>query len=147
MQDNVVRGDGSTAVESRLGYLLSGPLHLSQSVSTSSVQISTLSCLIGDTDYSTFQKVESMGTVATTQKNADKEFLKDYLATKVSKQIDGSYALKFPWKRNHPPLPSNYTICARRTRSIAYRLAKTLELLKMYHTIIEDKEGGDSSRR
>jgi len=88
-----------------------------------------------------------MGTAATTQKNADKEFLKDYLATKVSKQIDGSYALKFPWKRNHPPLPSNYTICARRTRSIAYRLAKTLELLKMYHTIIEDKEGGDSSRR
>lgn len=140
VQDNVVRGDGPTAVESRLGYLLSGPLPLSQSVSTSCVHISSLSCIIEDTDYSTFWKMESMGTDATTQKNADEEFLTDYLTTKVTKQMNGSYALKFPWKSNHPPLPSNYAICARRTRSMAYRLAKTPKLLKMYNTIIEDQE-------
>lgn len=139
VQDTVVRGDGPTAVESRLGYLLSGPLPLSQSVSTSCIQISSLSCLTEGTDYSTFWKVESMGTT-TPQKNSDAEFLKTYLNTKVSKQTDGSYTLKFPWKRDHPPLPSNYTICARRTRSMAYRLAKTPNLLRMYNTIIEYQE-------
>jgi len=49
-------------------------------------------------------------------------------------------ALKFPWKDNHPPLPSNYNICARRTRSMAYRLAKTPPLLRMYSTIIDNQE-------
>ena len=62
VQDTVVRGDGLTAVESKLGYLLSGPLPLSQSVSTPCIQVSSLSCLIEDADYSTFWKVESMGT-------------------------------------------------------------------------------------
>ena len=134
----VVHGDGPTAVESRLGYLLSGPLPLPQSVSTSCVQISSLSCITEDTDYNTFWKVESMGT--TTTQNSDAEFLRNYLNTKVTKQMDGSYTLKFPWKKDHPPLPSNYAICARRTRSMAYRLAKTPNLLRMYNTIIEDQE-------
>ena len=139
VQDTVVRGDGPTAVESRLGYLLSGPLPLSQSVSTSCVQISSFSCITEDTDYSTFWKVESMGTT-TPQKNSDAEFLRNYLNTKVSKQADGLYSLKSPWKRYHPPLPSNYTICAECTRSMAYRLAKTPKLLRMYYTINDDQE-------
>ena len=44
IQDHVVRGDGPTAVQSRLGYLLSGPLPLSQPTSTTSLHISILSC-------------------------------------------------------------------------------------------------------
>jgi len=84
VQDFVVRGDGPTAVESRLGYLLSGPLPLSQSVSTSYVQISSLSCLTENIDYSTFWKVESVGT-NTSQKDSNAEFLKSYLNTKVIK--------------------------------------------------------------
>ena len=136
----MVRGDGPTTVESRLGYLLSGPLPLSQFVSTSCVQMSSLSCLTENIDYSTFWKVEPVGT-NTTQKNSDVKFLKSYLNTKVNKQPDGLYALKFPWKRDHPPLPSNYNICARHTRAMAYRLAKTPELLKIYNTIIEDQLG------
>ena len=44
IQDHVVRGDGPTAVQSRLGYLLSGPLPLPQPTSTTSLHISILSC-------------------------------------------------------------------------------------------------------
>ena len=44
IQDHVVRGDGTTAVQSRLGYLLSGPLPLPQPTSTTSLHISILSC-------------------------------------------------------------------------------------------------------
>ena len=139
VQDRVVRGDGPTAVESRLDHLLSGLLPLSQSVSTSCVQISNLSCITEHTDYNTFWKVESMGTT-TPHHDQDTEFLQNYLSTKVSTQSDGSYCLKFPWKNNHLPLLSNYSICARRTRSMAFRLAKTPNLLRMYSSIIEDQE-------
>ena len=45
----------------------------------------------------------------------------------------------FPWKTNHPPLPTNYTICARHTRSMANRLAKT-HLLQLYNCIIKEQE-------
>ena len=95
VQDRVVRGDGPKAVESRLGYLLSGPLPLSQSVSTSCVQISNLSCITEHTDYNTFWKVESMGTT-TPHHDQDTEFLQNYPSTKVSTQSDGSYCLKLP---------------------------------------------------
>ena len=44
IQDHVARGDGPTAVQSRLGYLLSGPLPLPQPISTTSLHISILSC-------------------------------------------------------------------------------------------------------
>jgi len=68
------------------------------------LKTSLLVCLIENTDYSTFWKVESPG-INTTQKDSDAKFLKSYLNTKVINQLDGSYALKFPWKRDHPPLP------------------------------------------
>ena len=131
-----MRGNEPTAVESRLGYLLSGPLPLPDSISTSCLLISSFSCII---DHSAFWKVESMGTTSAKQ-NPDTEFLQNYLTNKISIQPDGSYSLQFPWKNNHPPVPSNYTICARRTRSMAYRLAKTPDLLRMEGTIIEDQE-------
>ena len=44
IQDHVVRGDGPTAVQSRLGYLLSGLLPLPKLTSTTSLHISFLSC-------------------------------------------------------------------------------------------------------
>ena len=65
------------------------------------------------------------------------------MSTKITCQQDGSYSLKFPWKENHPPLPTNYNVCSRRTRSIARRLAQTPESLKMYgDTISEQLECG-----
>ena len=55
-------------------------------------------------------------------------------------QPDGTYCLKFPWKPSHPALPSNYTVCAKRTRSMIYQLAKTPHLLRVYSNIIEEQE-------
>ena len=141
IQDHVVRGNGPTAVQSRLGYLLSGPLPLPQSADTTNLHVSIFSCITEDTDHSNFWKVESTGATPGQQKlSADAEFLQQYINTKISLQPDGSYSLKFPWKDNHPPLPSNYDICARRTRSMAYRLAKTPHLLAMYGMIIKEQE-------
>ena len=74
------------------------------------------------------------------KQNSDTEFLQQYLDNNVTVQPNGTYSLKFPWKTNHPTLPSNYTVCAKCTRSIAFRVAKTPHLLKLYNSIIEEQE-------
>ena len=62
IQDHVVRGNGPTAVQSRLGYLLSGPLPLLQPIEAASLHVSILSCTTTDVTQSRFWNVESTGT-------------------------------------------------------------------------------------
>ena len=57
----------------------------------------------------------------------------------MSQGPDGSYIVSFPWKADHPPLPSNRSICERRMHSLARKLARTPELLKVYGDIIPDQ--------
>ena len=139
IQDHIVRGDGPTAVQSRLGYLLSGPLPVPQSIETTNLRTSALSCITEETQHDTLWQVESFGTTPSKQ-NPESDFLQEYMASKITVRSDGAYSLKFPWKNAHPPLPTNYGICIRRTRSMIYRLARSPKLLKMYDTIIKEQE-------
>ena len=139
VQDRVVRGDGPVAVESKLGYLLSGPLPLPVTATSTSFHVSILSCTTENTHHNSFWQVESTGTNPVAQ-NPDAKFLQQYMDTHITLQPDGAYSLKFPWKDNHPLLPSNYAVCARHTRSMAYRLAKTSKLLQVYGAIIDEQE-------
>ena len=139
IQDRIVRGEGPTAVESRLGYLLSGPLPFPQSVYITCSQVLTFSCITEEVHCDNFWKIESMATTSTAQ-NSDTEFLQEYLTSNITVKPDGTYSLRFPWKTYHPALPSNYSVCAKRTRSMANRLAKTPYLLQLYNSIIEEQE-------
>ena len=112
---------------------------LPQPVETASLHVSILSCTTTDITQSRFWNVESTGTTRPME-ISDTDFLNKYMTTKITIQPDGTYCLKFLWKDSHPPLPSNYTVCYRRTRSMAYRLAKTPSLLKMYDAIIKEQE-------
>ena len=67
-------------------------------------------------------------------------FLQQYMENHISVWTDGAYSLCFPWREDHPPLPSNYTICSKQTRPLTHQLAKTPELLKTYGEI--NKEQG-----
>jgi len=142
IQDHIVRGDGPTAVQSRLGYLLSGPLPVCQSFESTCLHVSALSCIAEETEhYTTLWQIESVGTTAA--QDPDANFMQEYMATKITVQPDGAYSLKFPWKTSHPPhppLPTNYAVCAHRTRSMAQRLSKTPHLLQLYNQIITDQE-------
>ena len=80
-----------------------------------------------------------MGTTPV-KENIDTDFLQQYLDNNITLQPNGTYCLKFPWKTGHPVLSSNYTICAKRTRSMIYRLAKTPHFLRIYSNIIEEQE-------
>ena len=137
MQDKIIRGDGPTAVESKLGYLLSGPL--SSHREGDDIDIFHVGVMgTEDTDITQFWDVEFTGTSPTTKSatTRDYQFLAAYLKSSVHQNQDGSHTLGFPWKTDHPPLPSNRSICERQTRSLARKLAQTPELLQIYDNII-----------
>ena len=58
----------------------------------------------------------------------------------IERLPDGSYSARFPWKDNHPALPTNFLTCVCRTRSLASNLAKTPHLLSKYNEILTDQE-------
>ena len=136
IQDQIIRGNGPTAVKSRLGYLLSGPL-LKPSTAVNLIHVNFAAVDFQNLD--TFWEVESSGISPHTIEGND-HFLKTYMQSSITCQPDGALSLKFPWKESHPVLPSNFSVCAKRTRSLAQRLAKSPELLQIYGQIIADQE-------
>ena len=137
VQDHVVRGDGPTAVQSKLGYLLSGPLPAQTQCNLISLHVTTTTSHEA-CDLEKFWQIESSDISTSTKDNTDKCFLKSYVNSCVNSKPDGSYSLKFPWRPDHPPLPSNYTTCEKRTRGLARRLADNPHLLQTYGKIISD---------
>jgi len=122
--DHVIRGNSPTAVDSKLGYPLSGPLH----TSTHGDKVINTFHSISPSIEQTIEKVwtiESTGTLPVLPQS-QKQFTDEYLKT-IVQEDSGSYIAKFTWKNNHAPLPSNFTVCERRT--LARRLLKTPDLL------------------
>ena len=72
--------------------------------------------------------------------DSDKAFMIEYQSTCINRQADGSFMARFPWKPNRPPLPTNGTLCERRTQVLACRLAVSPDLLNQYSTILYDQE-------
>ena len=139
VEDHIVRGDGPTAVQSKLGYLLSGPLtHSAPSHTATSMHISIHSEHENeDQTLERFWAIESSGTFPIA-KNSER-FMDTYLNS-ITRQEDGSYVVRFLWKEDHAPLPSNYEVCQQRTRSLVRRLASTPDLMKTYNQIIKEQE-------
>ena len=137
--DHIIRGDGPTAVQSKLGYLLSGPLQLS-SQSQEITNTFHISVNLPGMEHSIeqFWSIESTGTLPALPQSHD-QFTDDYLAS-ITRENNGSYVVKFPWKDNHAPLPSNYKVCERRTRTLVRRLSNTPNLLQAYNNIIQEQE-------
>ena len=133
VEDDIVRGDGPTAVGSKLGY----PLPVIQPTTFLHIaDVTGVSCNIQK-----YWSLETTGTDPQPDKsmNADQQFLETYSQMHITRQEDGSYCARFPWKDNHPPLPSNYNTCWQRTRSLACRLSQTPDLLKLYDGVITDQ--------
>ena len=147
--------------ESRFGHVLSGPLsNLSQLTKDTSISIHEMSTATIDlpftnapnssVDYditfgnllsnsSLFIQVERLfqhqfvsEPTTATQTN---EFLYSY-----RQQIEfrnGSYYAPLPWKIDHPPLPSNLTLCKQRLAQVTSRLNK-LGLMQAYCNVMAE---------
>jgi len=135
--DHVVRGDGPTAVSSRLGYVLSGPLPVHRAYNSVSNFLNL--AVSHDTDVKDLQRFWEIEDTGVTAKLSDQTFLEEYCDSHIIRQEDGSYCASFPWRDNHPPLPNNYFVCQGRTRSLVHRLAQTPGMLLTYDRILKEQ--------
>ena len=121
-QDHVIRGPRPTAVQSKLGYLLSGPLQVPQQDTTSSLHVTIFHSISESSDEEVhFWNSEPINN---TNKHLNDAFLLQYMKNHISVHPDGTYSSRFPWKESHPLLPSNLSVCSQRTRSMAHQLAR-----------------------
>ena len=138
VEDHVIRGNGPTAVGSKLGYLLSGPLDTSAQGKTITNIFHISAQSVSAPDLEQFWNVESVGI--TSKDESKNSFLDTYITNNVERLSDGSYCTRFPWKDNHLPLPTKFSTCAHRTRSLARKLALNPSLLTKYNDILADQE-------
>ncbi|XP_071133119.1 uncharacterized protein [Mytilus edulis] len=138
--DDIIRGEGPTTVESRLGYLLSGPTMTSTcTTSRSSILNVIVSHKTEELNLEKFWEIESLGVEDKTANTENDEFQKKYEETGISYN-NNRYTAKLPWKAEHPPLPTNQAVAFRRTESVIKRLQKEPKLLLKYGEIIGEQE-------
>ena len=137
VEDKIVRGDGPTAQQSKLGFLLSGPV--SSQASQQNVTTMPIATSEGP-NLEKFWSIEEAGTSPSKPEQSNTDFIHQYQTTCISQATDGTYTAQFPWKTVHPPLPSNFTTCEKRTRQLISHLTDSPSLLNLYHNIITDQE-------
>jgi hypothetical protein len=107
VEDHIIRRNGPTAMQSKLGYLLSGPIKLPAGDRTPTNILNVMiSHYEEDRQLEKFWSLESLGITGTTTNNDESGLSREYQQSAISREHDGSYTAKFPWKDNHPALPS-----------------------------------------
>ena len=123
------------AVETELGWVLSGPLRMQEAGSASVLQVN----FAGQTSdieslERNVQKLWSFEALGINEKDkVHEEFLDSINFT------GNRYSVKLPWKEGHDKLPDNYANSLGRMKSQLKRLRKEPELLKEYHAIIKEQ--------
>ena len=136
---------GPVAVSSKLGWLLSGPLHDSaapteiQSNLIISGQSETFNYGTYDEERNvvdtlkTFWETESIGIYPSEDPARSEEF------SKYVYRQGNRYEVSLPWKSEHLTIPNNYELSRNRLRSMHFKLPKKPELLKEYDRIITEQ--------
>ena len=106
VEDHIIRGNGPTAMKSKLGYLLSGPLITEKQTEQFTANILNISTQpVREAEL--FWSVEYTA-ISPQQANPDKEFMAIYRRTNITRQLDGLETV----------LPTNFTMCDKRTKQI-----------------------------
>ena len=129
-------------METRLGWVLSGPVpkvkqHKTTSTSLLTTHILHISTAVHETEtlndtLQSFWELESLGT-----KQPEHGLLTEFEKTVTRK--DGRYQVALPWKKVHPPLPDNLQLARGRLCGLYHRLQQRPALLKDYDAIIQDQ--------
>lgn len=139
VQNTVIRGDGPTAVSSKLGFLLSGPLPVSTTHTEHGHVMNVIISPPPTCDLERFWKLESLGVEDQVDVSSKTDRLSTYKQNCISFQQD-RYVARLPWRSNHDTLPTNYDITLRRTENTIKRLSKEPDMLQKYGEIIADQE-------
>ena len=138
VQNRVIRGKGPTAVQSKIGYLLSGPRPINkENNKVAQHMMNVITSPPNPLDLERFWKLESLGITLEEEAGGPSD-LKLYMDTCISFS-EGKYIAKLPWKEDHPPLPTNYAMALRRTETMIRRLRKEPCLFDKYGEIISEQ--------
>ncbi|XP_070576126.1 uncharacterized protein [Ptychodera flava] len=146
VEDRVIRGSGPTAVSSKFGYLLSGPIHSGKATKSRAtiLHILTDTCE-EESQLKVYWDLETIGIKdELLANNKTKDDFELYRDTHLRIE-NGKYVARLPWKPDHPALPTNYNIAEMRTRSMARRL--TPDILEAYDKSFPTKRRGISSKK
>ena len=135
-----IRGkpDEPVAVETELGWVLSGPMKSPNSESEArSVQVNLIgSCrkerVNLESDVHKLWDLETLGIIET-EDEVHEAFVNSVSFT------GNRYSVRLPWKEGNPELPSNYATSLRRLKTQVARLEKEPEVFTEYASIIEDQ--------
>ena len=107
MGNKVLGGDGLTAVQSKIGYLLSGPLPTSTTDMATDCIMNIITPTRDTYDLERFRKLETLG-IQSEKDGKSSEYLARY-QRKCTVFKDGRYSAHLPWKPyrvpDPPPLP------------------------------------------
>ena len=133
----IIRGEsGPVALQTRLGWVLTGPVSSVEQSQTASMvtfalKISTSSSSRElDRQLRAFWDLESLGILD--QESSLYEQFKRNIVFK-----DGRYEVPLPWRSSFADISLNYQLCLRRLRSLLRRLQREPRLLRDYDDIIQ----------
>ncbi|XP_011408081.1 PREDICTED: uncharacterized protein LOC105315219 [Amphimedon queenslandica] len=127
---------GPIAMETRIGWVLSGPATLvygqddSATLITHTLQVSGLKSL--DEQLRSFWEIESLGIL-----EDDVVTVNDF-ERNISFH-DGRYEVPLPWKVSQLELPDNYRLCYNRLMSLLHRLRRNPDIIREYDAVIKDQ--------
>ena len=109
------QGAGPTAIETRLGWVLSGPV---TGLCSESSSVNALSCHVlkvealqhGCSNASLDQALRKFWDLETLGINSEESSVYDNFVHTITFQ-NGRYCVSLPWKDYHPPLPDNFHLC------------------------------------
>ena len=147
MSDGIVQGKGGpTAINSKLGWLLSGPTQTSSRdcKAISNVVVTggmmDMSDSTDETDLTTvlrrFWDTEAIGIQKSTTESLavdDQTFLRDI------RHEEGHYTVSLPWIKDSSEFPSHHCLSLNRLKYLQMRLLRRPELLTEYSNILQEQ--------
>ena len=142
--NEIVRGDfGPTAINSKFGWLLSGPAEFATSSETTVTNLIISGNSNGLFDHTQDPLIDTLKQFWETESIGIKGELECEQSSDCfngNVRFNGErYEVELPWKENRPVISSDYDLCVDRLKSLQRRLLKDPELIQEYHRIIEDQ--------
>ena len=140
----IVRGDfGPTAINSRFGWMLSGPTKSVMKSHTTTTNLIISGTSDGVLDHSHDPPVTTLRQFWETESiriTGDPEPKKAIDCFNENVRFNRErYEVELPWKENHPAISSDYELCINRLKSIQRKMLKEPELIREYNQTIEDQ--------
>ena len=132
---------GLVAVSSWFGWLLNGPVQKDTVGETETntnlshvlrAQCETSEDKMLSENISRFWRLDLIG-VAEEELSADHEDICNVIIK------DGRYSVELPFKKSHPIIPDNLSLCQARLRKLRERLDKNEDLKKKYDNVMEEQ--------